>query len=100
MRHKCGREVEILGFSECTHAAIHLVHLYRVSWCSYRPCTRVAEAEKPEQDGGSAVGDADSPATCTAKLFDVFLLVLLSSPREDNSTSPTSLDVASLNQPP
>ena len=100
MRHKRGYEVETLGFSERAHAAIHPVYLYRVSWCSYSPDTRVAEAEKPGQNESGAVGDADGPATCTVKQFDVFLLVLLSSPREDDLSSPASLDAASLHRPP
>jgi hypothetical protein len=91
--------METLGFSEHAHAAIHSVHLHWVSWFSYRPYTRVAEAKKPGQNGSSAVGDADSPATRTAKQFDVFLLILLPSPREDDSTSPPSLDATSLHCP-
>ena len=99
MRYKRSGKVESLDFPEGAYAVIHPVHLYRVSWRSYCPNTRVAEVEKPGQSGGSAVGDADSPVTCPAKQFYVFLLVLFSSPREDNPTPLTSLDATSLHLP-
>jgi hypothetical protein len=60
----------------------------------------MAEAEKPGQDDGSAIGHASSPLTCATQQFDVVLLILFPSSREDNPTPLTSLDTSALHCSP